>query len=254
VKESIRGGGNQVPQTINGIGTSICPARGFVRWGGASDHDAVECFVFVYIPLIPYKAVHTFDWNGMHYRQVPIRWSWSLVARAFFRRWLFLAGVFAAMIAGFGWMEFSEPAAGRATAMPYFVAAGILVALWGIGFWVLEATDKRSRDIRRVLGRHSLGSSDPATWANDLLTGVVNSRQLHGTDTFAAAVPNLMKARAYSQAMWAARLSTVLEDRFEGEHLTEMILADLDVQSALEVVRKDPQSWSRLMQPAPVTS
>jgi hypothetical protein len=50
-----------------------------------------------------------------------------------------------------------------------------------------------------------------------------------------------------SEAMWAARLSTAVENRPEGENLTNTILADPHVQEALEKLKKEPENWKSLM-------
>ena len=73
-----------MPMTVNGFGTSVCGGRGNVGWGS---FDAMEWLVAAYLPVIPVKAVHTFDWQGEQYRMIPIRWSFDLVLRTFFSRW-----------------------------------------------------------------------------------------------------------------------------------------------------------------------
>jgi len=47
--------------------------------------------------------------------------------------------------------------------------------------------------------------------------------------------------------MWAARLATAVEDREEGEELTERVLADPGVKAALEEVERDPRCWRDVM-------
>src|SRR4051812_16116163 len=95
-----------MPYTINGVGTSVCDGGGYVKWGREADCDAVECFVIFFMPIFPYKAVHTFHWNGINYRQHPINWSFVLVLRAFAYRWL-MAPAFAALVLGI--IGFSVP-------------------------------------------------------------------------------------------------------------------------------------------------
>lgn len=241
-----------MPYSINGCGTRVIGARGFVRWGGPPDHDALECFCLFYLPLIPYKAVHTFGWsfgggfgvgNMGSYRQVPIRWTWDLVVVGLLRSWLGLPLVLGLFLVLIGII-------GREDLVLRLLAgvAGVVLADGSLlGWWVLWFLDQRHRNLRYVLGPHQAGSSDPATWTDDLLDGIHDPRDLFGTDTFADAVEPLLEAGDYSRAMWAARLTVALEDRSTGEGLTILILGDPDVKDALREVRKSPQRWNRVM-------
>lgn len=232
-----------MPATVNGIGTSVCDARGHVSWGGIADSDAVECFVFLYLPLIPIKAVHTFQWNGINYRQHPIQWSFGLLLRAFARRWLIvpaIAAVFSVFI-GFGlndpWVK-----------AEMFLLATALVVIVVLGYWLLWVTDQRNRNLRRVLGPHDLGSSDPAIWLQNLLDLMPPPRKLFNAETYGAAVPILLEDRRYGSAMMAARLTVAVEDAKFGEELTDMILNDGEVLEALAIIRKHPQQWAVFME------
>src|SRR4051794_3035468 len=115
-----------MPMTINGFGTSVCGSRGNVGWGS---FDAMEWLVALYMPLIPYKAIHTFDWNGEQYRAIPIRWSFGLMVRTFLGRWLWGLGIGGALFliptfadkSGFAlvWLTFSV----------VFVGLAVLIAV-----------------------------------------------------------------------------------------------------------------------------
>jgi len=234
-----------MPLTVNGIGTAICSGRAFVKWGGPADCDGMECLVVLFLPILPYKAVHTFGWEGTNYRAIPIRWSWGLVAATYARRWLWLPPV-AAMIAGF--IAIGEARrSGPGPAVVIGAAALVVFALTAICYWLLRRADHRAADIRRVLGPHQFGSSDPATWTAGLLGAAKDPKQLFDTASYADAVPKLLADRKFSAAMWAARLAKALEDRVRGEELTGTILDDPDVQDALVIVRKNPAAWPGLM-------
>src|SRR4051812_39513470 len=73
-----------MPYTMNGVGTHVCGSRGNV---GFNSYDAMEWVVVFFMPIIPIKAYHTFDWNGDQFRFIPIRWSFDLVFRTFFTGW-----------------------------------------------------------------------------------------------------------------------------------------------------------------------
>ncbi|HZT78945.1 MAG TPA: hypothetical protein VFA26_01885 [Gemmataceae bacterium] len=230
-----------MPTTVNGIGTAVCGGGGHVKWGGPPDFDAVECFVVLYVPLIPYKAIHTFDWNGNAYRAIPIRWSGALVFRAFLRRWLWLVVVLGVICLCVGLFGDREPPTLRLLLGLIAVAT---CAGSGLCWWLLAETDRRNRDLRTVLGKHQLGSSDPATWTDDILSDINDPRQAYNADTFEEAAERLLKEGRFSSAMWAARLCAALEDPARGEELTDEILRDPDVQQALAEVRRNPMRWS----------
>jgi hypothetical protein len=95
----------------------------------------------------------------------------------------------------------------------------------GLGYIVLWVTDRRPREIRRLLGPHELGQSDPATWTAESLASVRLPPQMFRTESFADAVPMLLEKGDRSSAMWAARLTVALEDAKTGEALTDCVLA-----------------------------
>src|SRR5262245_63157194 len=93
--------------TVHGCGIRIVPARGFVRWRkglfSPADFDGLSCFCLFYLPLVPYGAVHAYDWyisskqfdmrrgewDKTDYCNVlPIRWDLELTLRAYLRPWL----------------------------------------------------------------------------------------------------------------------------------------------------------------------
>jgi hypothetical protein len=230
-----------MPFTINGVGTSVCDSRGHVNWGGGNDHDALECLVILFVPVMPIKAVHTFDWNGNQYRQIPIRWSGALVAYAFLRRWLLVSIVIGVIL---GFAGFADKTGASAALI---VIGGLMVAGSSVGLWLIRQSDQRTRDIRRVMGPHDLGSSDPATWPESLLQGVKPAKDSFGTLYYAEAVAARLAVGDFSGAMWAARLSTALEGRHSGEELTKAVLEYPGVREAIEVVRQDPKRWAEVM-------
>jgi hypothetical protein len=240
-----------VAYSINGCGTRICGGRGHLRWGGPPDFDGLECFCLFYLPLVPYRALHTYEWQyagwwerqrGGWCRSVPIRWTAGLVLRTFARSWLqvpLLAGVML-LVCYFAPTDLLERL--------FLGSAGLLlVAACGCVWGALWFTDGRNRDVRRVLGPHAAGSSDPATWTADHLDAVRRPKKLFGTRTFADAVEPLLQAGEFSRAMLAARLGVALEGRATGEHLTDILLRDPDVRAALAEVRRDQSRWRRVM-------
>jgi hypothetical protein len=231
-----------MPFTINGFGTSLCGSRGDVGWGSK---DAMEWFVAAFMPVIPIKAVHTFDWKGNQYRAIPIKWSFDLMARTFLGRWAWGLGGLGALFLVFAVIDILNQGP---MGLGFLVAAVPLAGLASVLFVVLRGTDARNKAIRRVLGANTIGNCDPAHLPTDVLEKIAGEpRMAHGTDTFADAAHAYFRQRCYARAMWAARVCVALEDRAEGESLTDVILEDPDVIAALEEVRRDAQRWQPLM-------
>jgi len=236
-----------MPYTMNGVGTHVCGSRGNV---GYNSYDAMEWVVVFFMPVIPLKAYHTFDWAGDQYRFIPIKWSFDLVFRTFFTGWnwgLFALGCLMLVFVGFSVFDrnMKDPSLG----LGFGIAAAVSFALCGLVFVILKFTGERDRDIRRILGANPhIGSVDPALLHDDLAHKIAGDpKEYYGTDTHAAAVPDLLEQEKYSQAMWAARISTAVEDRRTGEELTDMILSDPGVRKALAAVRAKPASWDQHM-------
>lgn len=243
-----------MPFTLNGCGTSVCPARGLVAWtkgkwysSPAHDYDALECLVFFFLPIIPYRVIHTFDWNGNNYRRIPLKWSGAMIFRAFLRRWLLGISYIGCILTFIG---FFIPDSDRWG----FLGCGLaIVAFSGGGLFLLYISDEKTRNIRRLLGKHNHGSSDPASWHSYLLTNLKTSKELFGTNDFSSAVITLLKDGKLSSAMWAARLSTGLENKTVGEKLTNEILADGAVKIALHRIKRNPSHWREfVIMPDPI--
>ncbi len=232
-----------MPYTVNGIGTHVCGGRGDVGYGG---YDAMEWIVVFFMPVIPIKAMHVFDWQGDNFRMVPIKWSFDLVFRTFFTTWnwgLLIVGVVVNIIAVVTLFD-SRPK--EATSLILFAVGGVALLLCLAVFLLLRCTGERTRDIRRIIGPHGAGSADPATLTDSAIAPLAEEPPPLGKSSHAEAALELLAMGHYAQAMWAARVSVALEGR-AGEEATSAILADLGVQEALEQVRRDPSAWQSAM-------
>ena len=58
----------------------------------------------------------------------------------------------------------------------------------------------------------------------------------------------LLRNGRFSSAIWAARLTVVMENLVEGERLTNAVLNDTNVRAAIETVRKQPSKWLEAME------
>ena len=90
-------------------------------------------------------------------------------------------------------VAFTVPlASGPGPAVVVGAAALVVIALTAIGSWLLRRADRRAADIRRILGPHQFGSSDPATWTAGLLGAAKDPKQLFDAASYADAVPKLL--------------------------------------------------------------
>ena len=231
-----------------GFGEAICKARGFVRWGREDDCDSVVCVTVLFIPIYPQKTIHTYNWNGLACDSIPIRWSFMLVFCAMLRRLLYGPlglGLILVLVFAISLLDQREGIERMRAVLALVIVP--LLAVSALGFWFLSHVDQRCRNIRRVLGPHNLGSSDPATWTGQTLKSTPSSRELFGTESYAEAVCLLLEAREFARAMLAARLTVAFESRQKGEDLTDAILQDPIVRGAIEQVRTKPDSWAEVM-------
>src|SRR5438067_11057216 len=96
-----------MPYSVNGCGTRIFGGRGHLRWGGPPDFDGLECFCLFSLPLVPYRAVHTYEWQFSAWweprrsaccQSLTLRWSPELVCRTLLRHWLQVPLLFGIML------------------------------------------------------------------------------------------------------------------------------------------------------------
>ena len=260
-----------MPRSINGCGTMYCGHSAAVYWENPgpirripAEHDAIVCVTLFMLPLIPLRPVHVYDHTGNVCRELPLRWSRHLVLRAFLRPLLFAVagfGTFLSVIFILGLvipLLEKSPIHFESVIWLGIMALSGLVIGYGGTIW-LNLKDRRSRDIRLVLGRHELGSSDPALWTTELLqrNGLQSGAEVLKTAATA------FKEGQLSSAMFSARCAVAGGNILEGEALTDQILADLRIAPVLPQLRKSPWRRSELLQdekssqnesqPSPVT-
>ena len=124
---------------------------------------------------------------------------------------------------------------------PCLIAAGI------IGQLLIRQSARREQNIRLLLGVHNMGTSDPSTWFDDHLNQFMPSQALFGTETYAEAVPHLIKAKSWTGAMWAARLASARENGTIGDELTTEVLEHQGTLDALRRYRHGGASWPDAM-------
>jgi len=201
---------------------------------------------------VPYRAAHVFRhtiWNFVHeYEWRPIRWSLSLVLRAWLRRASLVAMLYAIPLLGFAIMAIAAKDDPDGWILLRFCVAAMIACpvIW----WLFRQCDLRNRDIRTVIGNWRWGSGDPWTFPLDWIEeNGFTPRPLYGTTTFAEGAVNCIKIHNWWGAMFAARMCMLLEDRRAGMELTETILIDPEVRDGIAAVRADPGRWDELLGP-----
>ncbi|GEM_PF-1374927 len=244
-----------MPSSINGIGTSYCGCAAAVSWekpdtklstfisGNRPDHDVVECFVIAFLPILPLKAWHTYQWGGNVHQRIPIRRSSGLLLRAMLRTYLmillpgslalaFFCGI---QVAG-DWARLGAGAFTSDAGIGF--AAGLVLFPAALLQWIsLRNADRRNRDVRLLLGPHDLGSSDPASWTEETLSAIRPSMFLKREEARTA----LTEGR-FAEAMWGARLAVAKGESWGGT-LTDQILGTQALLEKLPALRKAP--WRR---------
>jgi hypothetical protein len=226
---------------INGIGTWPCKAGYDVGWGG---DDAVECFTLFYFPLIPLESVHIWGEDEAIVMTraaiIPIRWSSGLVAQVLLRGWSRVFLVFSIFFVPLGLLllAFPSPKNPEYGAQMFWYVSVPPFVLWILGSLWSRSRTARPRKIRLLLGPHTLGTSDPATWTDETVRQAVSSlKALLDAESFSHAAELFLSRNDFHKAMWSARLCAAWEDRAQGERLTDQILQHPRFSEALKTAR-----------------
>jgi|GEM_PF-5292353 len=234
-------------------GGIFCRRRGNQPWWdfGWWDFDGFDGFP-PFLPIFVFEPLHVWDWHMQSteadwskrvsiyaYRAIPIRWSPQLVARTFLRAWLWLP-----LVAGF-LFSISGAHSLIARLAGFWLFLLCVAALAGLWLW-----NHRDQQIRRLLGRHRLGASDPVTWTDDLVALVAPAKTWFGAATFAQACDSLLAQKKVSEAMWAARLCAALEDPQRGRELTDRVLREPAAKAELDRLKLPAASPS--LRPWPI--
>jgi hypothetical protein len=233
-----------MPYTVNGIGTALSGNFAPIHWkkpgllGDQPDHDAFECFVVFFFPLLPLRAVHTFGWSGNQYRKIPLRRTGALLAHVYLRMLVLLLTVGgAALVVISAFIAAKSIAEGGADREGIWIVPIVALVPVALGFGLLRlqrASQARTRDIRLVIGPHQAGSSDPALWEEKMVGGLKPAALGDSRSALAS--------MRFAEAMLTARLAAA-QRAPEAEQLTDEILAHPEVQATLPALRREP--WRR---------
>lgn len=229
--------------SINGIGTGMVRASSSQQ----GQFDAVESCIFYYLPVIPYRVVHVTGreatFFSASYRTIKLRYSgrivfksilhaWSigglLVGGFFFALWMLLVVVGISTIAKGGDLEAGNSVLGGVCCvffptLPFY--AGILGR---VIYWFM---DRRDSKIKRIIGAHDLGSSDPYYWVDDTLFDIAEGMlEYNGLPSMTASAQRNLNDGDFSTAMMQVRMAQRLEPQSAANSLFHEIILRYDSQ------------------------
>jgi len=220
-----------MPYTVNGIGTGLVRASRKRTVEEYTQFDAVEAFVLLYIPLVPYKVIHILSiWpgsEGEQYQSMPLQFAPKIVAKAFLNGWgnvlLWLCTPMAAVFTVVTFTmerEVNDTDVACLTVLWTLAFVGLcLKTIWC--FW--SGRDER---IVETIGSHEFGTSDPFYWQDQLLAEVAEAtlKDLSENRLIDRAQACFREGDAAS-ALYLARIAMRTENRTEAEAISAQILA-----------------------------
>jgi hypothetical protein len=165
-----------------------------------------------------------------------------MIAKSFLRRWLWViaAGGVLTIVQGL------RLSLGLWNDVLLGIGAVLLLFTMIAVIWLMVA-EARTKKIRRLIGRHARGSSDPATWTQEDLEAVPDCQAMFGYPHYQEAVDAMLDKVDLRGAMWAARLCLVKEDPLRGEQLTAQVLRHPEVRRVLPMAEDNPAAWMEFL-------
>lgn len=217
-----------MPYSVNGIGTEIVIASKRHHVGGHDQYDAVEAFVILGMPLVPYKALHVFNSQphgmGERYQSFPLRWTFRLFAKAMLNGWgsmlLLLAGAATALFS-FASLTMERPFVRTDAIFLGVLAAATACGLMAKVLWYVM--DRRDTRIRNILGPHQFGSSDPYDWPDEIAQAMESSiLEQHASTSLVDVAEKAMNRDQDELAMMCVRLA--LRTHLEAPEARDLLL------------------------------
>ena len=237
----------------------IAGFRGEIVWKGPKkgpgrhvSYDAWEVKFGVVVPIILGAALHIWDLpidkKETPRKAIPLQPDPDYKRQTLVTHWLGLGIVLASLALFIGSIplllnNFIVLAA--VSLIGSFVTAFLV-------FWVTRKSKDETRhcNIRLLLGLHEWGSSDPATWADELVDLVKPATELN-ISSYAELADHEKKAKRWCRAIWAARFSAAIEDKSQGEALTDSILAEPTVIEQVRNVMRKTNTRDAVWGPVP---
>jgi hypothetical protein len=221
-----------MPSSVNGVGTSLFAASRKRKNNGQTQFDAIEAMMFMFLPVVPYKALHVLNIQpdessalGKRYRSIPLRMSSRLVFRVFLDCW----GNFVALVGGtvLGSVLGLMIAEGRTGINDWdILAVAAVVFFVGVGCKTTgRILTRRSERIKDVIGPHALGSSDPWDWKSDLVQSASEAMlQQESLPSLIEVARRAMKTGNRSQAMFCVRIAMRDRNNIEAQDMFDRLM------------------------------
>jgi hypothetical protein len=221
-----------MPSSINGIGTGIVTASKKRTVDGHIQFDAIQAVVFLFLPLVPYKAIHVLSirqsgGEGQQYQSIDLRPSFRVIFKAFLNGWgnvlLFAGGVGLPLI-GLAFATMARPM--NQSDWTFLTIVIVVLALGVVAKLLWFVIDARDQRIRAIMGPHELGTSDPFDWTDETAAtareGILKQQELPTLIDVAAKFHNEGDSAG---AMFYVRLAMRCEPGPEVDALFAQILA-----------------------------
>jgi hypothetical protein len=205
-----------MPRSINGFGTGLVKASRKRMIDDQPHFDAIEAVMALYLPIIPYKALHVVNiwqdrknYENQEYQSTPLRSAPRIYFKAMLNGWgngLMLFGGVMTAIAGLASMNM-ERAFNQKDMVFLSVSSGVVIAgvLAKLLWRSLDASDSR---IKEVLGVHPYGISDPYYWTDEIAeTTVEGLQQLESSSSLLAIADAALRKDERAKAMLCIRLA-----------------------------------------------
>lgn len=203
-----------MPYSVDGIGTGLVKASRVREVDGCTQYDAIEAFMFCFIPLIPYKAIHVLAiWDSGYqsekYQSIVLKPSSHLVTKGMLNGWGNVLSIFGGSL--FVFLCFATLTMSRPTNMKDYLTLGGLLITCLIGltcktaWYYLNEPDERIKDL---LGAHAFGTSDPIHWPDEIARSVIKNLMTEANGLpLTSIAQQAMIERKTSKAMLCVRLA-----------------------------------------------
>ncbi len=221
-----------MPSTFNGIGTTIVKASRATVVDDEPQFDAIEAFVFVNLPIIPYRVVHVLSMResgrGEQYRYFELRRSMRIIVKGVLNGWanmLLFMTIFAIPIVALAHYNMEREVSSLDYYVWWFLIGGLVVGvLFKILMMALDAKDYR---IKKIIGPHQHGTSDPFTWV-DVMANQERAKALEtaSANKLVDVARSALARDDRSAAMFFARLAQRTGEKGEASEIVKSILTD----------------------------
>lgn len=164
--------------SVNGVGTGIVKASRKQDIGGHTQFDAVQALIFFFMPIIPYRVIHVLTmqdagYERQQFQSITLRPALRILAKAYLNGWgnvLMIGGGLGLPFIVFAFATMPRQLNRADWICLAVFAVGLFVGVISKLLWLV--LDRRDQRIRRIMGPHELGTSDPYYWTDETANSV----------------------------------------------------------------------------------